>query len=236
MGLTGWKAPKIWKGSSCFIIGGGPSWLHQFNIPKELILQVRQKKKPMSCYSSYLRYLHDKHVIGVNGAFQLGSWISVCAFMDTAWYEEHEKKLLTQFAGLRVTTNDSVKQISYVKNHIKYLEPERGKVYGISNELGMCAQNGNSGAFAINVAYHLGVKKIYLLGFDMNIVAGVSHFHGEYQDPWTAQIIGTHLRCFPDIARDAKQYGLEIYNVNPDSAIDSFPKVTLDEVIRSEAK
>ena len=120
MGLTGWKAPKIWKGSSCFIIGGGPSWLHQFNIPKELILQVQQKKKPMSCYSSYLRYLHDKHVIGVNGAFQLGSWISVCAFMDIAWYEEHEKKLLTQFAGLRVTTNDSIKQISYVKNHIKY--------------------------------------------------------------------------------------------------------------------
>ena len=68
MGLKGWKVPKIWKGSSCFIIGGGPSWLHQFNIPKELILQVRQKKKPMSCYSSYLRYLHDKHVIGVNGA------------------------------------------------------------------------------------------------------------------------------------------------------------------------
>ena len=234
MFLTGWKVPKLWKGSSCYIIGGGPSWLHQFEIPDSVITQVRQKKKLMSRYSPYMRYLHDKHVIGVNGAFQLGSWVSVCAFMDWQWYEEHEKPILTQFAGLRVTTNEAVKELSYVKHHIKYLAPERNKVYGISNEQGMCAQNGNSGAFAINVAYHLGVKRIYLLGFDMNITEGVSHFHGEYKDTWTETIINTHLRCFPDIARDAEQYGLEIYNVNPDSAIDCFPKITMEDVIRRE--
>lgn len=236
MSLTGWKVPKLWKGSSCYIIGGGPSWLQQFQVPKDVIAQVIKQKKSIANYSPYLAYLHDKHVIGVNGAFQLGSWVSVCAFMDSAWFEEHERALLTRFAGLRITTNSDVKQISYVKHHVKYLAPERNKVYGISNEAGQCAQNGNSGAFAINVAHHLGVKRIYLFGFDMNITEGISHFHGEYQDVWTPQIINTHSRCFSDIAKDAKRYGLEIYNVNPDSGIECFPKITLDEVIRSESK
>ncbi len=236
--MKGWRAPNIWRGSACYIIGGGPSWLQQFKIPKQVVDQVRINKKPMSIYSPYLKFLHGKHVIGVNGAFQLGSWVPVCAFMDILWYEEYEKKLLSEFSGLRVTTNISVMEKTYIKGkkHIQYFEPERNKIYGISELEGQCAQNGNSGAFAINVAYHLGAKRIYLFGFDMNLTNGASHFHGEYRDTWSETIINTHLRCFPEIARDAKQLGIQIFNVNPDSQINSFPKITLDEVIRSEEK
>jgi len=36
---------------------------------------------------------------------------------------------------------------------------------------------------------------------------------------------------FPKIATDAKRFGVEIINVSPDSAIKSFKKVSLKEVI-----
>ena len=40
-----------------------------------------------------------------------------------------------------------------------------------------------------------------------------------------------HLQGFPAIARDAKTMGVEIYNVNPQSAINEFPKLTLQEAL-----
>jgi hypothetical protein len=40
-----------------------------------------------------------------------------------------------------------------------------------------------------------------------------------------------HLRGFPEIARDAKQRGIQIINVCPNSAIKEFPKINLKDVL-----
>ena len=40
-----------------------------------------------------------------------------------------------------------------------------------------------------------------------------------------------HLRGFPQIAKDAKQMGVEILNASPDSAIECFRKVTVKELL-----
>ena len=54
-----WIPPQIWKGQTVFILGGGPS-LNEAN----------------------LDLIHDRRVIGVNNAYQLGSWVDVCWFGD----------------------------------------------------------------------------------------------------------------------------------------------------------
>ncbi len=40
-----------------------------------------------------------------------------------------------------------------------------------------------------------------------------------------------HLRGFPQIAKDAKQMGVEILNASPDSTIECFRKVTVKELL-----
>lgn len=51
--------PKIWRGQTVFIIGGGPS-----------------------INDTPLHLLHGRRVIGVNNAYLLGPWVDVCWFGD----------------------------------------------------------------------------------------------------------------------------------------------------------
>jgi hypothetical protein len=70
-----WQVPRIWEGGDVWIIGGGPSITKEFNIPDEVVQSVLKKQSPLSVYSPYMSFLHDKHVIGINVAYMLGDWI-----------------------------------------------------------------------------------------------------------------------------------------------------------------
>jgi hypothetical protein len=54
-----WRIPKMWKGQTVFIIGGGPS-----------------------LNGTPLHLIHEHRVIGVNCAYMLGDWVDVCWFGD----------------------------------------------------------------------------------------------------------------------------------------------------------
>lgn len=58
-----------------------------------------------------------------------------------------------------------------------------------------------------------------------------THWHNIYKSPAQRPSLKKHLLCFPHIAKDAKKLGVEILNVSPDSAIECFPKVSLNEVL-----
>jgi hypothetical protein len=97
--------------------------------------------------------------------------------------------------------------------------------------------NGNSGGAAISVAAQMGAKKIYLLGFDMKLDEKENqHWHNIYRfnpnKKETQMPFDKHLMGFPKIAEDAKRLGIKIINVNPESAIDVFPKVSLREILK----
>jgi hypothetical protein len=100
--------------------------------------------------------------------------------------------------------------------------------------------NLNSGAAAVGLAYHLGVKKIYLLGFDMHVGEnGDQHWHRHYarsKDVKKRSVnklpFQRHLRGFFAVGRDAERLGLKIINVSPNSKIEQFPKMTLKEALK----
>lgn len=229
-----WMVPPLWKDGECFIIGGGKSIPYQFDVPEQVIKAVCRKAQPPSVYSPYMSCLHDKHVIGINNAYQIGNWIDAVFFGDGSWYALHRRKLLA-WPGLRVSC--APRFVSKPEDGVKFLQKDRFHIEGIASEPTKVAWNKNSGASAISLAHHLGVKRIYLLGFDIkDIDKKNSHWHGAHKENISPKgrekSHSKHLRGFPAIARDAEEMGIEIINLSPQSRIKDFPKSTVKEVLQ----
>lgn len=226
-----WTIPQLWKGETCFILGGGSSLYDQFHIPETLIKKVRAGDLPASAFSDYMEVLVDKPVIGTNMAMRLGWWFNVLLFGDEGFWKLNKWEIL-QWPGLKVA---SWKGQVPGDRRIKF--PRRDSMQtGLSTHQDSLCWNFNTGAMAIDLAVHFGVQKIYLLGFDMYVNQGMQHWHRYYragQPPpkHIAQTFHRHLQGFPVIAKQATERGIEIINLNPLSKIECFPKTTLDEVI-----
>lgn len=110
---------------------------------------------------------------------------------------------------------------------------------GISTDPGYIHYHHGSGPQIFNLAYHYGVRKFILIGWDM-CYRDKRHYFGE--DPLTA---GHHPRTGPNgelsglIAEmatiDPDKYGIEVYNCSPDSAMTCFPMMELDRAIEITA-
>lgn len=90
-------------------------------------------------------------------------------------------------------------------------------------------QAGSSGQTAINLAMQMGALRVFLLGFDMH--------QGKYgfwfkKDVHPKGNVPQVLANFEDCAAwYAKRSLMKIYNVNPDSAINGFPKISRDAMM-----
>jgi hypothetical protein len=232
-----WKTPPLWKDSFCWIIGGGASILDQFEVPKNIALQIQAREIPLSTLSEYMGSMSKDHCIGVNSAYTIGPWIDFIFFGDYSWYLPHEK-MVKKHPGMLVSCNPKFGMRDY---GVKYLRRDYRK--GITTKKGMVCWNDNSGAAAINLAYHLGVKQIRLLGFDMcTDKNNRTHWHGNHAELLKAttkspvRLKGTlpynrHLKCFKAIAMDAEKLGIEILNCNPESKITEFKKVSVKDLL-----
>ncbi len=204
-----WTAPRIWPDGECFILGGGPS-INDID----------------------LSLLEGKRVIAVNNAYKLGNW-DVMFYGDCRWYQRH-KEALTKFTGLKVHSCNANEGCGDVKKIRKI----GGNTYGINRRTDRLQWNASSGACAINLAVHFGVKRIILLGFDMQKVDGETNFHrdhahhrGSEKDYRKFNPYPRHLVPFESIARDLKAYGVECLNATPNSALKAFPIVSPSEVL-----
>lgn len=223
------KIQPIWKGKDVWIVGGGASILEQFDVPTEIIMQVKNKEIPTSSLSKYFKAIQRKKVIGINVAFLLGKWIDYTFFADEQFWQKYQKELLAH-PSIKVTCNQRFERTPV--DDIIYLEKDTLKRYGIHNVPSKISWNGNSGCAAISLANHLGAKRVFLLGFDMNKQLGATHFHKEYEwqegkiPPFDKHMMGTE-----DIRLDADMLGIEIYNCSPNSAIQYLPKLTVKEAL-----
>lgn len=220
-----------WRGESVWILGGGSSLPHSFNVPKATITKVQKGKLPVDAFSKYLSPLEKAKVIGVNAAYLLGSVVDIVFFGDKAFWNINQDALREH--GAEIVSCNSYFALQQNKNkEVTVVQKDRERRFGIGGDRTKVCWNNNSGAAAINLAVHLGAKRIYLVGFDMHSKQG-RHFHNEYQmhkDPPYER----HLLGFPQIKKDADALGVEIINCNPDSAITSFPTMTVQEALDYE--
>jgi len=225
-----WKVPKIWEGGDVWILGGGASVVQQFQVPNEIVQKVLSRKLPVSAYSPYFQPIHDKHVIGINAAYLIGTWMDMVFFGDSGFFTDNKDQLF-KFPHLKVSSNSSTRKYAWVKT----LKRD-AKKHGISEDSSRVCWNDNSGSAAISIAVNAGAKRVFLLGFDMKLdEKNVQHWHKLYKKNQMQKVphppFNKHLAGFPKIAEDAKKMNVEIYNVSPDSVITQFPKITLQEAL-----
>ncbi len=201
-----WRAPSLWPRGECFIIGGGPSVKH-FDIDK----------------------LQGRRTLAVNMAFRLRNWFDVMFFGDCRYYAANYKEL-NKFAGLKVTTCEQ----HFDKLGIKVIQRKNGQ-NGLSTDQNMVWWNLSSGACAINLAVHFGVKRIVLLGFDMQAVDGDDHWHDLYLKQGAKPSKGKgpyprFMKPFAGIAAALKRVNVECVIVGP-TMLDVFPKVKFEDAV-----
>lgn len=224
-----WRVPKMWEDGECWIIGGGQSIFEQFEVPELLQKKILAKDSDVSECSKYFSILYDKHVIGINMAYRLGTWIDILFFGDKGLFFGNQKEI-AEYPKLRVSCHPFFKRNEF----IKYLARDRKQLRGMTEDNSKVVWNGNSGAAAINMAIHTGVKRIVLLGFDMSMNGKPTHWHKFYNqrsDKRNDSIFKRHLSGFPSIAKHAYRLGVEILNANPNSAITSFRKISVKEIL-----
>jgi hypothetical protein len=185
----------------CFIIGGGPSIN---NINFDLI--------------------KHEFVIGINEAFRLGNWINIWYFSDSNIFKTHRKEI-------DIWPNRIVSCAGIAKNHKKIEHYERCRQHTICFEPGKLAfpsRGANSGATAINLAIREGFETIILIGYDMQQINGKNNYHDYYKKIPRPDVYDRFSDVFVKIASEAT---VEIINANPNSALQCFPKMKLEDLL-----
>lgn len=242
--MRAWDIPRMWDGGECWIIGGGSSIPHEFGVPKKTISKVQTGEVSVDAFSPFLSPIHDKHIIAINAAYQLGTWMDVVFFGDSGFFWKNKEGLLSLGKPLVTSNANLFPRVDHFG--IKYTPEDKKRPKGISSRPGHVSWNLNSGAAAISLAHQFGVKRIYLLGFDMCLNGeGTKHFHRVYKDydipvqknprnirkQVPKRTFSRHLPGFKFVAQDAKRLGLEIINVSQQSVITQFEKQTIKEIL-----
>lgn len=102
---------------------------------------------------------------------------------------------------------------------------------GLSPKVDYIHTGHNSGYQAISLAVLFGAKRILLLGYDFQRRGGKAHWHPDHPSPlgnggnYRAWIAAMNV-----LAKDLEHAGVEVINCSPGSALNCFPKMSVDEV------
>jgi hypothetical protein len=175
-----------------------------------------------------LSQLIGKNIITINDSFQLLPWAEVLYFCDRKWWNTRCSKVSSTFLGrYLVTLENVISRIHRLKN--------TGQEGLEENPAGL--RNGcNSGYQAINLAYHLGASRIVLLGYDMKVTNGESHWNvnrPEMETPgaYVSIFQYTMLPRFQTLVEPLERLGIEVINATPDSALTCWPYLPLEETL-----
>lgn len=214
-----WTPATIWKNETVVIVGGGRSLLN-------FDWSVIKKYKVLVCNRTFLQIPEDvmDAVILCDKAVLLDSQEELQAFNGIVFLNLPEQKKWTA---------RTCPEWAYS------LERHYGQ--GLSDD-GLC-WNGNTGGAAINLALICGATKIYLLGFDMKAKDPKNPDWYRQDDAWDVnnpavpERFNNWLETFPRIDRDRKLLfpRASVVNVNDDSDLDTFPKMSVSDFIWESA-
>ena len=194
---------NIWEGETVYIIGGGHS-LIDFNFAG----------------------LVGSKVIAINKAIYAYPAAQVLYWTDSRFYTWY-KNDIDKLNCLKYT----IKPGNLYTEDIQILR--KGKPHGLEEPKDALAHGNNSGYAAINLALHLGSKRIVLLGYDMGNVGSLSHFHDGYPTRGTTDRIynDKFLPGFRSLAASLKQKGVIMLNASPYSKLKEFTQISLEAAL-----
>lgn len=174
--------------------------------------------------------LINKDVLAINRSYEVLPNAKYIYFADHDFFARHDTGMLAH-RGQIITgyaANLCKKRIS--SPHV--IEYTLTGANGLDTQPMSIRHGRNGGYAAINVALHLGYKKIYLLGYDMGRSEGVTHWHDGHPRIDPESIYETMLGHYATLAEPLKNNGIKVYNTNPNSRLKVFPFVTIDKALK----
>lgn len=196
--------------NKCYIIAGGPS-LKNFD---------------------WSLLTPDKFVIAINRSYEVLPDAQVVYFTDKDYWDAHKEKML-QHTGQLIR---GALVPSREEQHPRVLFYQLTGAHGYETRPGMLKHGSNSTYAAINLAAaHFGFKTIYLLGVDMKWGMArdknTSHWHTGHKRVDPESTYQKMITAYRTIVDPLQQAGVKVYNANPDSALDCFEKITIQEAV-----
>lgn len=196
---------KDWTGETCLLVASGPS-------ATSVDLEIARGRV---------------RAIAVNLSWRLCPWADVLYATDGAFWKAQGG--VPEFKGLRLTSDErAVEAFGIAKVQCRKQDDRI-----LLDAPGVIGWGGNSGFHALNLAIQFGAAKVILVGFDMTLERG-SHWHGEHEgglhNP-TRGNVDRWRRVFDKAAPIAASLGVSVLNCSPGSALESFPKMSLEEAL-----
>lgn len=200
----------IVSGRDVFVIGGGPSFK---NVDKSV--------------------LDNKNIICINTAYKEFPNATALYWCDESWVSKHYDEVLAHPCKLRFTARHSAD--GYLQKNIlasgNATVLKRTGDFGLDMDINNVKGN-NSGAHVINFMANLRVKRIILLGYDMTITKGQSHWHGGHGLPMSNHVYDDlFIPSINSMAPALKNLKIDVVNCSENSALNCFRKDKLENYI-----
>lgn len=184
----------------CVIIGGGPS-INNVN----------------------LDLIKNEFCIGLNQAYKLGTFIDVWLFVDSDVFRDN-RNAIERWPNRIV----SCAKVAKPYKKVEYYDRCRQHILcDCPKKLSFPSRGANAGATAINFAVKEGFDEIILLGYDMKLIDGQANYHNDYKKQAQPEAYEKFMEVFYLMASELK---VQVINANPDSALECFPKCTLESI------
>lgn len=167
--------------------------------------------------------LRGMRIIAVNRAYEVLPWAEIVYFADLRFWHWNKFRLIAH-RGRKITTMPRVDDKDV--EHWKITGYE-----GLDLEPKQIRQGNNSGYAAINIAVHMGAKRIFLFGFDMCHQDDRSHWHNGYPVISRERVFDKMLPHFHTLNPPLRELGVEVINACQTSKLECFRKCTIDEAL-----
>lgn len=216
-----WHIERELEGQTVVLVGGGPSLADVDLEPLRGRLTI----------------------FGMNNAYQKAPWCEYLFFADARWAHWHEDGL-KHYQGVLLTTAQPITRPlpDSIRERARVVKNVKAPQWLWTTPPVMCRgsdaiSGADSGALAIDLAVHMGAKRLILLGYDMKFKDGRTHWHPDH--PMVTQL-NTYTRRYlpqhPRIKAAADRLGVVILNATEGSAIECYPRIKLEEALEYASK
>lgn len=200
-----YEVPRLWPGETFCCIASGPS------LTPEDAAAVRGQAR----------------VIAVNSSYLAAPWADVLYACDDRWWQAHQGA--KSFPGLKFTVDKRAQRWPGVQ------AIEKTGTDGLETRRIGVRTGQNSGYQALNLAVHLGAKRILLLGYDMQRgPKGEEHWHADY--PWKSRSpFEAFVRRYQTLVEPLQRLQIDVVNCSRRSALTMFPQAVITDVLQVAA-
>jgi len=206
-----WTATPEWQGETVFLVAGGPS--------------VTQ---------AHVDRLKGYRVVVVNSSFEKAPWADLLFYADKRWWHPNAAKVRRMFKG-RVITCRRFKDKEVVPPGVLAIGKSRDRFCERPNEvyLDKTVVTG-----ALNLMMHLGVACVGMLGVDQQRDPRTKrmHHHEEYTFALGAKVFEFQSKQLRAVAEPLARAGMKVINLSPDSKVDWWPRMTLEDLLARTSK